>query len=172
MKKYIILGAVALLALSSCKTTEKNYRAAYETAIAKKAREAAADAEDVPADMISADAPRRRVIAGDTVSWKALRLIPDIRPQVEGPAGTDGQYFVAVGKYRMPTNARSGAARMRGGDYPGATAAQAADEEWYLITGRYLSLDAAAEAIKKFKADNPDYPYIGLDGAPLLIIGD
>ena len=170
IKVTLVLSLIVILGLSSCKTTERNYKAAYDTAMAKKAKETVDN--DLPDDMVSADAPKHRVIGKDTIQWKAMRLIPDIRPQVSGEDGTDGQYFVAVGKYRMPTNARSGAERMRGNGYPGATAAKAADDEWYLISGRYQTLENAAKAVGKYIKDNKDYPYPGLYGKPLVIIGE
>lgn len=164
-KTHIVSMSVALTAtlmLVGCKPTEANYRAAYDSAKAK--REAAAAEQMRPASgLLSDDGPQRRIIEGDTlfVDHVALRLEDSTKPP--------GRWAVAVGKFKMDTNARAGAAALRDAGWPGALHAKGQGGYHYTVPATTTSLDSARIISRQFVKRNPGYPYVGLPGSPVLI---
>lgn len=158
-RRKILLGvALAAVVLTGCKPTEKNYKAAYDAAVSKREKAN----ESLAADgLISEDGPREHRINGDTYYM--------LNENLSVAAGEDAlkPVNVAVAVFKMPTNARSGAASLKDKGY-GARAAQAPGDKWYVIAGSFDSLDDAASFIKGFKTKNPDFQYIGL-GNPVII---
>ncbi len=154
MVAVMISGSV----LVGCKPTEKNYKTAYDVAIAKKQKtEAELDADGI----VSADAPMRRIVDGDTLYFKgaALRLSPG--------EGELKEYNIVVSEFKMPTNARSGAAALKESGFD-AFAAKSTGGRWYVVAGAVKSLDDARALILRFRDRYPSYPYIGL-GSPVII---
>lgn len=151
----------ALLIFTGCKPTEKNYRSAYEIALQKKEKEkAAADPEEE--GMIRTDAPRTEKYNGTQIRTLNEHLL------VEGKTPVSQPLNVAVCLFKMPTNARAGAAAFVKEGYKGF-AAKSYGDRWFLIIGSADSMEEAVKLADKFKKKHPDYPYIGLDGAPVII---
>ena len=153
--------------LASCKPTEKNYRSAYDVAIAKKQ----ADQEALAADgLIAEDAPKARYIDGDTLYFanEIISVDKDFAPFKENGPEELKAYNVAVGMFKMNTNARAGASALREKGFD-AFPVKAMGGKWYIIGGTFVNLDDTRAFIKKFKTKNPDYPYISLDGHPVII---
>ena len=167
MKKIIIGCALCALMLASCKPTEKNYRSAYDVAIAKKQ----AEQESLAADgLISENAPKPRYIDGDTLYFahEIISVDKDVAPFKDSSPAELKAYNVAVGMFKMNTNARAGASALRDKGFE-AFPVKAMGGKWYIIGGVLDNLDDARAFIKTFKAKNPEYPYIGLDGHPIII---
>lgn len=166
MKKRIIygftLGLLALSLFAACKPTENNYRAAYDAAKAK--REAANAEAMVPATgLLSDDGTSLKIVNGDSLFVSKDRLRRD--PEQPDLLKT---YNVAVGVYKMNTNAKAQAAALSEKGYS-AHAVQTTGDRWYTIAAAFDSLDEAQAFIKEFKKKNPGYPYIGLPGSPVVI---
>lgn len=167
MKKILIACAVCALMFAACKPTEKNYRAAYDVAIAKKQ----AEQESLSADgLVAEDAPKARYIDGDTLYFanEIITVDKDFAPFKESGAADLKALNVAVGVFKMNTNARAGATALRSQGFD-AFPVKAMGGKWYIIGGSFDNLDGARAFIKEFRAKNPDYPYIGLNGHPVLI---
>ena len=163
MKKLITASVLlaGLLLSVGCKPTENNYRAAYEAA--RNKREKANEEQLVPTTgLLSDDGPSMKVIEGDTVYVTRDRLRRD--PETSELLKT---YNVAVGVYKMNTNARAQAAALSEKGY-NAFAVQTTGDRWYTIVGSFDTLKDAQEFITGFKKKNPGYPYIGLPGAPVI----
>lgn len=159
MKKVLSIMALAAIALTSCKPTEKNYREAYDVAVSKREKVN----ESLAADgLISEDGPRREIIGGDT-----LYFVNDVIRHEDGNTPFKA-LNVAVAVFNMNTNARSGAASLKGKGYD-AQAARALDDKWYVIAGSFDTMDDTREFITRFIRENPGYPYIGLSGSPVII---
>lgn len=155
-----LLLAVGLLA--SCKPTENNYRQAYDAAKAK--REAAnAEAMMPTTGLLNDDGTSLKIVNGDSlfVSKDRLRRDPE-QPDILKT------YNVAVGVYKMNTNAKAQAAALCEKGYD-AHAVQTTGDRWYALAGGFDSLDEALDFIRGFKKKNPGYPYIGLPGSPVII---
>lgn len=161
IKKILpILGL--LIFLIGCKPTENNYRSAYEAA--KNKREAANAEAMVPTTgMLSDDGPMRKVVDGDTIFVSRDRLRRD--SVSEKILNT---YNVAVGVYKMNTNAYAQVKALREEGYD-AVAVQTTGDRWYSVAGAFPTLKEARDFIHTFEKKHPDYPYIGLPGAPVII---
>lgn len=145
-----------------CKPTEKNYKSAYDAAIAKR-EQAAAEQMRPATGLLSDDGPKMRVLAGDTifVSQERLRM-PD-------GGKVPGQWAVAVGVFKMDTNAKASASALRDKGYGRATAVKASEGRYYSLATTVSTLDSARVAQREFRDANPGYPFIGLPGAPVII---
>lgn len=156
-------ACVAAVVLSGCKPTERNYRAAYDAALAK--RQAEAEQRMLPASgLMSDDGPQLRVVAGDSVYVVKERLRP-----LEGDSLPHSGWALGVGVYKMSTNAKAQAEALRKEGCEAARAARAAGDRWYALADTASSLERAIDVSKKFKESHPGYPYVGLPGAPVLI---
>ena len=161
MKKLILLGMVGLM-WAGCKPTEKNYRAAYDAAQAK--REAAIKEQMLPATgMLSDDGPQLRIIGGDSV------YVLQERVRLADSRRLPKKWAVAVGVYKMDTNAKSNAEALQGEGYKNAFVAKAPTAKYYTVTDCYMTLDSARVAGKEFRMKHKGYPYVGLPGAPVLL---
>lgn len=166
--KIMMSAAMVALMLVSCKPTENNYKAAYDAALAK--REAAAKEQMLPATgLMSDDGPQLRIIDGDSVFVLMERVFP------EGERRAVKGWSVAVGKYKMSTNAKAGADAIRAKLHRAgvadslARAVRATSDRWYTLVGTYSTLDSARIRAASFRKDNPRYPYVGLPHSPILI---
>ncbi len=105
LKKYISIG-VLLLILASCRTTEANYRGAYE--LAKQPNE---QHDSLTANLIANEQAPTIVNVGD----ETMKLRKEYVSLVADEGATKDmlrQYNVVVGRFRQIFNARSMASRM------------------------------------------------------------
>ena len=165
MKRKIMIcisAALAALMFVGCKPTEKNYKAAYDAALAKR-QEAAAEQMRPATGLLSDDGPQLRVVDGDTVYVLKERI-----RMLDG-AQVPGHWAVAVGVYKMDTNAKASAADLRAKGFPKALVARAGGAKYYTVVSTVETLDSARVAARVFGMSFPQYPYVGLPGAPVLI---
>ena len=153
---------MAALMFIGCKPTEKNYKAAYDAALSRR-QEVAQEQMRPASGMLSDDGPQMRVVDGDTVYV--------LRERLRMPAGTrvPGKWCVGVGVFRMDTNAKAAVAALGESGCPEAFVAKAAGGKFYSVAAYASSLDSARLAAKDFVARFPDYPFVGLPGAPVLV---
>ena len=165
MKKKIMIKSVALSVtllfgvslLSGCKPTEQGYRAAYDAA--KQKRESAMAEMMIPASgLLSDDGPQRRIVDGDTLFVSKERV-----RDAEG--GRLPLWLLAVGSYKMDTNAKAQASALGGA----AMVARGESDRWYCVADTASNLDGIISAQKRFMKKHPGYPYIGLPASPEII---
>lgn len=155
----VLLGAMAL---TGCKPTEKGYRQAYDAAKAK--REAAAREQMLPVQGLqSDDGPQLRVVDGDSIYVLRERL------RTEDSKRAPKTWLLAVGVYKMNTNARANAINLQADGYTDATWLRGPDDKWYTVAQGAGSLDSLRVMNREFKRRHRDYPYVGLPGAPVII---
>lgn len=148
MKHYATI-LMALLTLAGCKTTEKNYRAAYERATADKDSDpidntiyAAIRREALPSAAITAE--------GDTLAFKYER-VTITSGQEKTPEML--RYNVVAGQFKQAFNARAMASRMRQNGYPDTFIIQTTEPLYYVVT--FTTSDArAASAHLRALADD------------------
>lgn len=160
-----LLAATALGGVTSCKPTEKNYQAAYDAAKAK--REAAeADMMLPGSGLISEDGPRLRIVNGDSlyVAHDRIRIKYLQENNIELQP-----YSVAVSVYKMSTNARATASRLKEAGY-NSVVVETTNDRWYAVAGTFPTIGEAGEFIKAFKERNPKYSYIGLPSTPVILV--
>lgn len=163
MKRLIyIVTAAVLLSLWGCKPTEKGYKAAYDAALHK--REQAVREQMLPAEGLqSDDGPQLRIVAGDSIYVSRERLrTEDSKPPMQ-------IWCMAVGVYKMSTNAKANAEALRTQGYQDAQALRGTEGRWYAVADFASTLDSIRVKAAKFKKSHNGYPYVGLPKSPVLI---
>lgn len=158
----VISAAMAALMLVSCKPTEKNYKAAYDAALKKRAE--VAEQQMRPATgLLSDDGPQLRIVDGDSiyVLRERLRMLDGSKP--------GAHWAVAVGVFKIDTNAKASSADLNAAGWKTAAPAKAQAGKFYTIADTLASLDGARSRAREFKLAFPEYPYVGLPGSPVLI---
>ena len=147
MKKVLFFIALAAIALTSCKTTEANYRAAYEMALQK-------DKEGIDDDTYTLikqnEKPREFVFQGDT-----LRVITEsviITKNVGNDDAKLTRYKVAIGSFRQVFNAKAMKGRISDKGY-NAFIVETAEPSYYVIASACDTQEQAKEVIACLQAD-------------------
>lgn len=147
MKKVLFFIALAAIALTSCKTTEANYRAAYEMALQK-------DKEGIDDDTYTLikqnEMPREFVFQGDT-----LRVITEsviITKNVGNDDAKLTRYNVAIGSFRQVFNAKAMKGRISDKGY-NAFIVETAEPSYYVIASACDTQEQAKEVIACLQAD-------------------
>lgn len=148
MKKILLFAAIAAT-LASCKTTEANYRAAYETAKEKQQT----DGSGIESSALSTyGAPRPNVTAeGDTLP---MRTEPIGFP-ADGGATREQvkRYCIVVGQFRQIFNAKAMRTRLIDEGYTDACILNTREPVYYVIATMTDSSHTAAEQLKTISAD-------------------
>lgn len=161
--KYIAAG-LGLLMLAGCKPTEKNYKAAYDAAMARRAADEATMLADMP-DMMAAidmDAPRRVDVGADTVLVKTKSLAPidtfNMLP-----------YNVTVAIYKMSTNAKAHSERLRQEGY-NSYVLKDNEGQFYTVSEAFDSLEPTPASIRRYVETHKSDMYVGLPSSPVVYV--
>lgn len=164
----ILLTAVAgLLLMGACKPTEKNYRAAYDAAKAK--REYKDPDEELLTGghrLLSDDATNWVVLGKDSLQTERIWLKPydgSMWPQ-------SGPYRLAVAMFKMSTNATSILDDLKKHKELTPIVAQDGQKRLFLIAGSATKPDSLGAVLTTFRKAVPDFTYIGMtDSQPMVI---
>jgi len=147
----IILAAAAtvltLSGLSGCKTTEENYRAAYEKTIAARAENSELDST------IYGAVRRQSKLTAQQTSQGTVNVTTQlVRVTAEGGGIAENlhRYNVVVGQFKQLFNASSMRDRIVDGGYPTAFVVETAEPYYYVVLMSFNKLEAAASALKDF----------------------
>lgn len=164
--KATIAGAVALLvlALAACKTTEENYRNAYQTAKQHQIERAGGELpEGVDVRKTGLSTPRMIEIDGKQVPTTSAWVITSEKELT--PLDSMGKYVVVVANFKQIFNARQMKSRIiAGGGYKPVVMKLASG--YYLVgTDSTDDISAALADYEKVKADSSirlkaPFPYI------------
>lgn len=154
MKLYGILAITALVAIliPSCKTTEKNYRTAYERTMT------AQDTTHLEFEQTIYGRYRRdmrvseSIVGGDTVATRIQRVF--ITPGDSVPNMLKN-YNLVVGQFKQLFNAKSMRQRLCDKGYTGAFVVQTAEPYYYVVAQDYDGQSQAAAALKRMRANPP-----------------
>ena len=157
MKLSLSLAAsVVLLGIcaSGCRTTEANYREAYNKALAGRE-------EATPLDSTIYGKVRREmrstvlVAGGDTVSLRSIHVNPT--PETDGAAASalPAPFGVVAGQFKTLFNARSLCKRLREEGYGEASVVNTAEPYYYVVASWHQSGLDAAQALRKLQAKAP-----------------
>ncbi len=147
--KYLYLSLCALsaiLALGSCKTSEANYRAAYDKAVAGRADRIDLDSTIYGKHRRSMTS-REMVVGADTVEVKTQHV--SVTPEGGGIRENLRQYNVVVGQFKTLFNATSMRERLVDAGYPEAFVVQTAEPYYYVVLASYASLSDASAARRR-----------------------
>lgn len=152
--RILLITALALAAaLTGCKTSEKNYREAYERTIAR-------DNERADFDETVYGRYRRAVKSTPTVTESGDTL--DVRstfvtvtPDGGGIAENLKKYCVVAAEFKQLFNARSVQRRLVDGGVPGAFIVQTREPFYYVVAGSYSDFAEAEALLQKMKTASP-----------------
>lgn len=138
MKKILLLAMTvsSLLTFYSCKTTEANYKAAYDLATKNK------QVNDFIDDTIADEA-----IPEQWAEYVAFTA------ECGGYKSDLKQYNVVVAQFRQIFNAKSMRGRLADMGYKSALVVQNGKQEYYVIAQSFNTKEDAVAAVKKIKND-------------------
>ncbi|MGM9859150.1 MAG: hypothetical protein ACI31C_00175 [Muribaculaceae bacterium] len=147
MKKTgLIVMAVIAIVISACKTTEANYRQAYERAMAAR------DSVETYGEAAHRMDMRVVVIGNDSVNVKSER----VRPTDDGGAPSNIlAYNVVVGQFKQRFNAMSLRTRLVDAGYADAFVVETAEPYYYIILSTHSDVAAAARALRAIPTGFP-----------------
>lgn len=156
---YISMMAIAILALSGCKTSEQNYRQAYE--IAKNANTDGIDST-IYARIRQEAVPSAILADGDTIRMQTelVTLFKDANSPVSAK-----QYGVVVNQFKQIFNAKALRNRLHASGYPEAYIVQTSEPLYYVIVADFDDVNQAGAMMKKLAKDTnlgirPPFPWI------------
>ena len=160
--KFISSLALSLLMLASCKPTEKGYQSAYDAAQHKRDSFNASLGVNIPEGALQqVDGPQLKEIDGKSVYVLNRRLKALDNDSILC------EYNVAVGEFKMSTNAIALAENLRKEGYK-AFAAADMDEKYFTIASTFSNMADALSFLDKYKSAK-DRVYVGLPEAPVII---
>ena len=165
MKRLVII-AVAVAALATgCRTSEANYRSAYEKAVAGR---------DSLTALENTIYGRHRRAVGQSVAVAGADTVDLISARVRVTEGGGGirenlkPYNVVVGQFKQLVNARSMRERLVDGGYPSAFVVETAEPFYYIVLESFAERDAAVHAAAKVAADS-HFPIAMREPMPLVL---
>ncbi len=146
-----IVGLLGMASLAGCKTTEANYRAAYEKTIA--ARQESGDSIENTIYGLE----RAKVTTGTVETTSGTFEMRSMMVKVtDGGGGIREhlrQYNAVVGQFKQRFNAESLRERLVDAGYAGAFIVETAEPYYYVVLKSSGNIDEAAMAIAKLRAD-------------------
>lgn len=146
--RLALIAAAAVILVVSCKTTEANYRAAYEKTMAARAE------QDSIEDTIYGQRRQMQQRTVDTPDGRVEVKAQFVRVTEDGGGIPENlrQYSVVVGQFKQLFNAKSMRNRLADSGYPGAFVVETGEPYYYIVLASFSDAAQAAEALEKFKA--------------------
>jgi len=146
MKNLLLFISVFAVAITSCKTTEANYRAAYEKAME---RDRAGVDSTVYAKIRNEAKPKKVVVGGDTLAMRSeyVRLTPDIGQESESLK----HYNVVTGQFKQLFTAKNMRARLLAAGFDSVLIVQTREPLYYVVAASAETPDEAAAALEKVR---------------------
>lgn len=143
--------AIAATAFGGCKTTEANYREAYERAVSQREQSTALDST-IYGRIRNEMGSQAVVVGADTFDVKSQFVSPT--PDGGAPA-VIRPFNVVVGQFKQIFNARSLRQRLVDGGYPDAFIVQTAEPYYYIVLSTHADVGQAVRALKGIPAKFP-----------------
>lgn len=152
--RTLLTAVLATIAATGCKTTEANYRAAYDKAVAGRSDNIAIDSTvygKVRREMRSS----YLVAAGDSVPMRTLYV--SATPDEDGakPAAELKRYGVAVGQFKTLFNARSLCSRLQEAGFSNIAIVNTAEPFYYVVVDWTNDAAEAATALRRIERKPP-----------------
>lgn len=145
----MISAAIILSGVTSCKTNEANYRAAYEAAKQKQEEDSGISGtiyERIRQESINS----RLIVDGDSIPMSTVNVRLTANCQPETPLA---QYGIAVAQFKQLFNAKAMMNRLRENGYPGAAIVENAEPLYYVIAASAADADSIPELYHKVLND-------------------
>lgn len=161
MKKIIFLISVCILVLSGCRTTEKNYREAYERTLARDSSRT--DFDETVYGRYRRDIREVPVFTeSDTVNSRLVKV--EITPDGGAIPENLKQYCVVVAGFKQLFNARSMRERLVDAGVPGAFVVQTREPFYYVVAGSFSAFPDAIALLRRMEQKPPfrlpEKPYL------------
>lgn len=165
MRKYAVpLTLLAIAAcISSCKTTEKNYRQAYERAVTQDSTRLSFD-ETIYGRHRRAVTEQQLVVGKDTIDVRRIRV--RVTPDGGGIRENLKTYCVIAGGFKQLFNARSLRQRLVDNGYPGAFLIETAEPYYYIVASGHENLIEARSKLDSLTTTPP----FRLPAAPFILM--
>lgn len=152
-KAILIFCLLMGLAFTGCKTTEKNYRDAYEKAL--NSNENRADFDDTIYGRYRRAVRTNDAVTatGDTVSIQSTYVT--VTPDGGGIAENLKKYCVVAAEFKQLFNARSVQQRLTDGGIPGAFIVQTREPFYYVLAGSFATLNEALALQEQLRKSSP-----------------
>lgn len=148
-KTILAFAAIAVIA-TSCKTTEANYKAAYERAVERKNE----GIDSTVYDAIRREAKPSVIAIDGGVQLPLVTEHVSVTPDNGNTSITLKRYCIVVGKFKQIFNARSMRTRLASsGNYPDAFIVQIREPLYYVIAATADTPQDAAAALQKVRND-------------------
>ncbi len=145
----LLCTAILLSCTTGCKTTEANYRAAYEAA--KQKQEEDSGISGTIYDRIRQESVSSRLIVdGDSIPMSTVNVRLTANCQPETPLA---QYGIAVAQFKQLFNAKAMMNRLRENGYGGAAIVENAEPLYYVIAASASDADSIPELYNKVLND-------------------
>lgn len=150
--KWIVAATAttACIAMVGCKTTEQNYRAAYE--VAKEKHDSVGGIDNTIYSRMRPKGSGIQIVAGsDTLSMHTMH----IAMTENGGATKDNirRYCVVVGQFKQLFNARSMRERLINSGYQDAMILNTAEPLYYVVAGSVSTTDEIAALVEHIRTD-------------------
>lgn len=139
-----------MLSVAGCKTSEKNYREAYERAIEGKGNLDPADST-VYTRYRREMKENQAVVNGDTITVYTQHVA--VTENGGGIKESLKRYNVVVGKFKQVFNARSMRERLAGNGYSGSFVVHTREPYYFVIAGSFSDPEEAISLLKKIDCD-------------------
>ena len=140
--------AVALGAVTGCKTTEANYRQAYEKAIA--GREDGLQIDSTIYGSVRRDMRQRSVVGKDGRAIIVKNQLVKVTPDGGGIPENLREFNIVVGQFKQLFNAKSMRNRLVDNGYPEAFVVQTAEPYYYVVLASRADVADTHEILAAF----------------------
>ncbi|MCH5319849.1 MAG: hypothetical protein J1E38_09110 [Paramuribaculum sp.] len=148
MKKIVTL-LITLVVLTGCKTTEANYRAAYE--VAKNKKEKASEAMPEGVVLQKYDLPKLMIIEGD--SLMVLRSYVGKVKEENMTSGGLKKFNIVVGEFKQVFNAKQMMSRLKEKGYSGAGVLETNRKDYYVVADQLDTAKETKDVLGKVMSD-------------------
>lgn len=151
LQTILMAGVAFLLGFSSCKTTEENYRKAYETAISARTE----DNRDIESGIygdVRKQMDTRIVRSSDGTEVEVRGQLVRVTKDGGGVAESLRRFNVVVGQFKQRFNAVSLRNRLADGSYPGAFVVETSEPYYFVVAKSFTNIDDAESYLKDVKA--------------------
>ena len=147
--KLIIPALAVAAAFTGCRTTEANYRAAYE-----KTMQARAEQDSLESTVYGRERRNMQSRTIDTPSGP-VQVVARLVRVTDGGGGLPEslrRYNVVVGQFKQLFNAKSLRNRLADGGYPGAFVVETGEPYYYIVLASYSDAAEAQKEMERFAA--------------------
>lgn len=154
MRKLLVIPAalVIVLGFQGCRTTEANYRQAYEKA--KAGQEEGIELDSTIYGRVRRDLRTVTVKGSDGKEVEVKNQLVRVTPEGGGIRENLKEYNVIVAQFKQLFNANSMRTRLVDEGYPEAFVVQTAEPYYYVVAASRADVSEALKALEAFKGAN------------------